>query len=721
MYHISAGLTRRLGAAVGRLWRDPAGVLSATLAAERPRLFYFVPVCLGGGIALYFALDFEPAPPWLLTLAVLALFAALQLRTTPLRLPALALFLVALGLGAAALRTELVRAPILPAEVGPAELVGTVRSVERRPGGTRLVIAPESFGRLRPGDLPRRIRISARTGTDAIRAGDTISVLAVAQPPSPPAEPGAFDFQRYAFYRGFGGYGYALGAPDLIRPGTGEGWLSRLRDRMAGRIAGSIDGDAGGVAAALITGDRSRIAEADEQALRDSGLAHLLAISGLHMGLVTGFLFFGLRFLLALRPAWALRHPIKKWAAGTAIVGGAGYLLLTGGSVPTVRAFVMIALVMLAVLADRRALSLRTVALAAILILAATPEALVEPGFQMSFAAVTALVATYERFGDRWRRGGGDRGPVRRIGGYLAGVALTTLIAGAATGPFAIYHFNRFADFGVLANLAAIPVVAFWVMPAGTVAALLMPFGLDAPLLWLMGAGIDTVLSVAHWVAALPGAVRLVPAMPVWGLAAVALGGLWLCLWSRPWRLMGLAGIAVGLAAPHLAERPLIRVDAEARIVAVRTDAGEVMLSSGRREKFTSGQWLARDGLDSALPWPDRRTSPDGRMRCDDAGCIWRVDGWMIALPTHPRAVTEDCSRADVVISLIPVFGRCPSARIVIDRFDIWREGGHALWFDARSGPRARSVNAMRGRRPWIRDPVPAKDQYWRKSAVSRP
>lgn len=721
MYHIPAALTRRLGAAIVALARDPAGALLNLLAAERARLFNFAPVLFGGGIAVYFSLGFEPGPVSLAVLLALAGFAAVQLRRTPARLPALAGLLLVLGLLAAFARTEAVRAPILPAEVGPAELTGLVLAVERRPDAARVVIAPETFGRLKQADLPAKVRISVRSGDEGIEAGDRVSMLAVAQPPSPPAEPGAFDFQRYAFYRGFGGYGYALGAPELVEKGTGAGWLSRLRDRMATRIAGSIDGPAGGVAAALLTGDRSRVGEAEEQALRDAGLAHLLAISGLHMGLVTGFLFFGLRALLALSPGLALRRPIKKWAAVAAILGGAGYLLLTGGSVPTVRAFVMVALVMLAVLVDRRAISLRTVALAALLILAATPESLVEPGFQMSFAAVTALVAVYERFGDRWRRGGAERGLFRRLLGYFAGVALTTLIAGAATGPFAIYHFNRFADFGVLANLAAIPVVAFWVMPAGTSAALLMPFGLDGPFLWLMGMGIDTVLEVARWVAGLPGAVRLVPAMPVWGLAAVAAGGLWLCLWSRPWRTLGLFGIALGLASPHLVQRPLIRVDAAARLIAVRTDDGEVMLSSLRREKFTAGQWLARDGLARGAAWPEGRASSDGHMRCDAAGCIWRGGGWMIALPFHERAVVEDCTRADVVISLEPVFGRCPAARIVVDRFDIWREGGHALWFDARAGPVVRSVNEGRGERPWIRPPVPRKNQYWRNSAASRP
>lgn len=720
MYHIPAVLTRRVGAALLALARDPAGRLLQAFSAERQRAFLGAPVALGAGAALYFALPVE-LPFWLPPLvAGFAGFSLWALRDTGFRLPGIAFCLVSAGLLLAVLRTEWVAAPILPAEIGPAPLEGVVTRVERKPDAVRLSIAPDSFGRLRPEDLPGTLRISVRKFDGPVQPGDRVSMLAAAKPPSSPAEPGAFDFQRHAFYRGIGGYGYALGAARVTPDPEGGSAFNRFRDHVSAEIAGGVGPAHGGIAAALITGDRSRVAEAQWQVLRDSGLAHLLAISGLHMGLVTGFIFFGIRAMLAAFPTVALRRPIKKWAALAALAGGLGYLMLTGGSVPTVRAYVMVAIVMLAVLFDRRAISLRTVAIAALLVLAVTPEALIEPGFQMSFAAVTALVAAYEKFGDRWRASlGGGRAPAR-VARYLGGVAMTTLIAGAATGPFAIYHFGRFADYGVLANLFAVPVVAFGVMPSATVAALLMPFGLEQPFFWLMGQGIGLVMAIAEWVAGLPGSVRLVPAMPVWGLAAVSLGGLWLCLMSRRWRYWGLAGIAAGLLSPHLIERPLVRVDAEARIVAVRAADGGTMLSSLQREKFTAQQWLARDALGEGMRWPGTGASRDGRLRCDRLGCILRTDGWMIALPVSPAAIAEDCRRADIVISLEPVPGRCPAARIVIDRFDIWRDGAHALWL-TRDGPVVRSADGERGQRRWNPDPVPRKDQYWRNSAVSRP
>lgn len=720
MYHIPAVLTRWVGTVLMGLVRDPAGRLLAAFAAERHRAFLGAPVALGAGAGLYFSLPVEPAvwlPP---LLAVLAAFSLWALRDTGLRLVSVAICLTAAGLLLAVLRTEWVDAPILPAEIGPAPLEGVVTRVERRPDAVRLGIAPESFGRLRAEDLPGTLRISVRKFDGPVRPGDRVSMLAAAKPPSSPAEPGAFDFQRHAFYRGIGGYGYALGTVKVTPDPGGGSAFNRFRDQVSAEIADGVGPAHGGIAAALITGDRSRVAEEQWQVLRDSGLAHLLAISGLHMGLVTGFLFFGLRAVLALSPSIALRRPIKKWAALAALTGGLGYLVLTGGSVPTVRAYVMVAIVMLAVLFDRRAISLRTVAIAALLVLGVTPEALIEPGFQMSFAAVTALVAAYERFGDRWRASlGGGRAPAR-VARYLGGVAMTTLIAGAATGPFAIYHFGRFADYGVLANLFAVPVVAFGVMPSATVGALLMPLGLEQPFFWLMGQGIGLVMAIAEWVAGLPGAVRLVPAMPVWGIAAVSFGGLWLCLMSRRWRYWGLVGIAAGLLSPHVTDRPLVRVDAEAQIVAVRTIDGGTMLSSLRREKFTAQQWLARDALAEGVRWPETGVSQDGRLRCDRLGCILRADGWMIALPASPAALAEDCRRADIVISLEPVQGRCPSARVVIDRFDIWREGAHALRLSG-GGPVVRSSDGVRGQRRWNPDPVPRKDQYWRNSAASRP
>lgn len=721
MYHIPTALARSAGAALAAVVRDPAGVVAAAFAAERARAFLAAPVLIGAGITAYFLVPFEP-PVWAVSAAlVLSVFCLWSFRTTRLAPSSTAVCLILVGLALISLRVAVVSEPILPAQVGPAGMTGTVTRVERRPDAVRLTIRPGSFGRLKPEDLPDLVKVSVRTLDGPVSPGSRVSLLTSVRPPSSPAEPGAFDFQRHAFFQGIGGYGFAMGAVKVTAEPESGGGFRRFRDTLSSRIAGTVGEPHGGIAAALVTGDRSRVTEDQWRVLRDSGLAHLLAVSGLHMGLVTGFLFFGVRAALALFPTVALRRPIKKWAALAALAGGLGYLVLTGGSVTTIRAFVMVAIVMLAVLTDRRAISLRTVAIAAILILAVTPEAIVEPGFQMSFAAVTALVAAYETYGERWRSGMGRATLFGRAARYIAGVGVTTLIAGAATGPFAIYHFGRFSDYGVLANLSAVPAVAFWVMPSATVGALLMPVGLEQPFFWLMGKGIGFVLAVGGAVADLPGAVRLVPAMPVWGLALVCIGGLWLCIMTTAWRFWGLFAVVIGLLSPYLHERPLIRVDANARLISVRTADGATMLSSARREKFTAEQWLARDAVAGSSRWPASGASQDGRLRCDTAGCILRLESWMIALPKTQAAVAEDCRRADLVVSLEPVNGRCPSARVIIDRYDMWRNGAHAVWLDADKGPRVRSTGEDRGARPWNPAPVPGKDQYWRNSAVNRP
>ena len=269
------------------------------------------------------------------------------------------------------------------------------------------------------------------------------------------------------------------------------------------------------------------------EAMRASGLAHLLAISGLHIGLVTGVLFFAIRGILAALEPIALRFAIKKWAALGALLGAFAYLLVTGATVPTQRAFLMAAMVLSAIMLDRTAISMRLVAWAALIVLLIAPESLLGASFQMSFAAVIALVAGYEAvrvpFG-RWRaHGGWWRLPLI----YLLGVGLTTIIAGSATTPFVIFHFNRFSAFGLAANLLAVPVTALWIMPWATVAYILMPLGLEGVALAPMGWGIEAVIAIAREVAGWPGSVTLVPAMPVSGIALVAAGGLWLCLWRR--------------------------------------------------------------------------------------------------------------------------------------------------------------------------------------------
>ncbi len=276
--------------------------------------------------------------------------------------------------------------------------------------------------------------------------------------------------------------------------------------------------------------------------------------------------------------------------------------------------------------------------------------------------------------------------------------------AGFATAPFALYHFNRFALYGVAANLIAVPLTALWIMPWAVCAFALMPFGLEALALAPMGWGIEGVIGVAATVAGWPGAVALAPAMSNAALLAAAIGGIWLCLWRRRWRVFGLGAVAAGLATLAFVRPPDVLVNGTGRLMAVRTPSGGLAVSSTRSSKFVVETWLRRAGLDRAAPWPRDGPSRDGGLGCDDLGCIYRTGGRTVALVRHRAALDEDCAMATVVISAIPVRGRlgwrCRRGAVVIDRFDLWRRGAHALWLDA-GGIRVRSVAETSGRRPW--------------------
>ena len=761
----------------------------ATLALERERWVLWLPASLGLGIGVYFLLPAEP-PLWSggTALAVCVTMGVLVRRRTVPLLTALALGMAAAGFAVAQWRTAAVEAPTLTKRLRPTGVTGRVVKVEILASGSRVTLERLNIGRLAPKDTPERVRLRLRGRQPDVEPGDWLKLLAVLTPPPPPAAPGAFDFQRQSYFRRLGGVGFSLGAASVTRRAGSEGGfilaLVRLRQHISQRVLAGLEGTPGTIAAALMTGTRGAIPADVLAAIRNSGLAHLLAISGLHIGLVARILFFSLRGALALVPPLVLRYPIKKWAAAAAIPGALAYALIAGATVPTQRAFLMIGLVLLAVLFDRRGLSMRLVAWAAVIILVVQPESLLGASFQMSFAAVAALIAAYEVVRDRRRLDDdGSRIWPRRVLLYIGGVALTTVIAGTATAPFAIYHFNRFAVFGLVANLLAVPVTALWIMPWAVVAFLLMPVGLEglalAPMgtgievviwvaetvsawpgavalvpampawglvavavggLWLclwrrrwrllgiavvafllmpvgleglalapMGTGIEVVIWVAETVSAWPGAVALVPAMPAWGLVAVAVGGLWLCLWRRRWRLLGIAGVGAAMASILVTQPPDVMVDGRGRLMAIRTAAGVLSVSSRTTARFDREVWLRRVGQEEVGPaWPRPGPSADGRLACDSLGCILRARGHVVALVTSPDALAEDCWVADVVVSTVPVRGPCPSARTVIDRFDLWREGAHVLWLEE-AGTRVESVNGERGKRPWVVCPAPRR------------
>ncbi|MDP6700639.1 MAG: ComEC/Rec2 family competence protein, partial [Candidatus Latescibacteria bacterium] len=438
---------------------------AACLAAERDRWILWTPVIFGCGIAIYLSLDFEPGL-WLgptLSAAVGLLLLASR-RSSRLIFLSLGALIAALGFTTGQLRSHLVASPVLQREIGPLWISGRVIAIQRLSGGPRVLLDRLHIPGIETAATPEKARLRLHRDS-RVAIGDRTSVLAKLSPPPAPVFPGAYDFQRRAWYEQIGAVGFAL---SRTRPGkqaiaaTGSGSLqaalaiARLRHTIAERIRAAQPGPEGAIAAALITGDRSAIPPPVIEAMRDSGLAHLLAISGLHMGLVAATIFFALRVLLALWEQGTLQYPVKKWAAVAAITGSFGYLLLSGMTIPTQRAFLMTGLVLLAVILDRTAISLRLVAWAAMIILLFMPESILGASFQMSFAAVVLLVAAYETLRRPLGIWLGRRRLWRRALTYLAGVATTTLLASVATGLIALFHFNRIAFFGLAANMVAV-------------------------------------------------------------------------------------------------------------------------------------------------------------------------------------------------------------------------------------------------------------------------
>ena len=663
---------------------------------------------LAAGVLVYFALPAEPAPFWgpgglAGAGAIAALAWRLRARLPWLGVAALALAAAGAGFSLALLRTASVEAPILEARLGPVTVRGVVEQVSVRSArDMRVLLRPESVERVAEDRLPAKVRLRLRGAMPALQPGDRIGVLATLMPPQGPVAPGAFDFARRAYFDRIGAVGFSLGAPEVIGRAPPRGLWDRLAQTVERTRAGltrhiqeRLGPQIGGLAAALVTGDRGGLAQSDYEALRDAGLAHLVAISGLHMGLVGGLAFFALRAGLAAVPGLALRYPIKKWAALAALAAAAGYLALSGAPVSAQRAFLMLGLVFGAVLVDRPALTLRTVALAALVMITLTPEAVLEAGFQMSFAAVIALVAAYEVVSARARPEG--RGLLLRVGLGLGAIVFSSLVAGFATAPYAAYHFGQFANGETIANLGAMPLMSFLVMPSAMLAAMLTPMGLDAPFWALMGLGLGGILGIGEWISAAPFAVTRLPAGPPAAILILTFALLWLCLWRGPIRLGAGLFAGLGILIWSLAPQPDILIGAGAKQVAVRLDDGRLSFASERKQRYEAERWLQRDGDGRAL-----RAAAQGPGRtCDGEGCVFLRDGQRIALAWSRAALEDDCRGADIVIARFPVRA-CNSARVLIDWVDLKRRGTHAVFLEEGQA-RLRTVAQARGDRPWAR------------------
>jgi competence protein ComEC len=705
----------RLLALLPQLWPG----LIRQLEAEQDRWFLWVPVMFGGGVVAYFFLPSEPLlSVALIPVAVAFVISQVWRQGIGAIIVGGAVLAASLGFGLAKLRTEIARSPVLERQYGLVDVSGYIELVEPRPNrGQRLTIRVVSFGALAAEKRPYRIRVRTMVAVPGLKPGDGIRVKATLAPPAIPSLPGDYDFARQAWFNMLGGVGFALAKPvpdpHLTTPPLSlQFWagIEKVRWYINRRISTANGTETGEIAKGLITGERGGITQATNDAYRDSGLFHILSISGLHMVIMAGAIFWLMRFGLALWPRVALEYPIKKWAAAGATIAALGYLLISGSSPATVRSWITITVMFFAIILDRPAVALRNVALSALLILLVFPENLFDLGFQMSYAAVVALVATYEWLREREQRREAALGPRPECGMimnfllFFGGIVASTLIAGFAVAPFTIYHFHNTQQYAVLANMIALPLCDIIVMPAALGVLLLMPFGLEALPLWVMGHGIDAMTWVAYAVARLPGAVVRIPSIPTLSFALMVTGGLWLCLWMQRWRVLGIAAIAAGIGLAPTKRHPDILAGRDGALVAVRTAANELSALPAKGAEFELTRWLEHDG--------DRRKAKQvtaNAFRCDAAGCTASVQGVPVAVVRHPAALADDCIKARVLLLVFPKPQGCMARGLAVDFFDFRARGTHALYVDGKGDAqtlRLVTVADVRGDRPWalIRD-----------------
>ncbi|WP_193378001.1 ComEC/Rec2 family competence protein [Sphingomonas elodea] len=674
------------------------------LEAERGQLPLWVPIAFGAGIAGWFLLGEPRHWAGLIVLALGVTVAGAILPGRAGRALLLAGLLVAAGCAAIWWRAEQVSAPVLgrPVVATFDAAVLRVDSLSAR-GLVRLVLAP--VGR---ADLPPRLRVNVETADvpPGLGPGASITLRARLVPPPGPSVPGAYDFRRVAWFDRLGATGKALD-PVILRRAPPRA-AKDLRAALSAHIESRLPGSAGGIASALATGDEGAISEADSEAMRRAGLAHLLSVSGLHVTAVTGAAMLGVLRLLALSPWLALRIRLPLVAAGAGALAAIGYTWLTGGQVPTIRSCVAALLVLVALSLGREALTLRLVAAGAMLVLLLWPESLAGASFQLSFTAVAAIVALHESpYMRRWFEAR-EEGLAGRLARGAGSLLLTGILVELALMPIGLFHFHKGGVYGALANIVAIPLTTFVVMPLEALALVADLVGAGAPFWWLTGKAMTLLLWIAHAVAAAPGSVAVLPGMPVGAFAGMIAGGLWLGLWRTRIRLAGLVPLAVGALWAWATPAPDLLVTGDGRHAALRMPDGSFALLRARAGDFTRAVLGENGGVEAdALALlenrPDARCSPDLCV-ADIAGGrrLWRVAATRSAYPVAWRDLVAVCAASDVVVSERRLPRACRPRWLRLDRATLARTGGVAVGFA--SG----TVRTVAGayHHPWLDPPT---------------
>ncbi|QDX28166.1 ComEC/Rec2 family competence protein [Sphingomonas suaedae] len=687
---------------------DPPGARAGAAAerwleAERGQLFLWVPVMLGMGIAAWFVLP--DAARWgaviLGSLAVGAAALAVGRGGRAARALAWGAVLVALGCALVWWRAERVAAPVL-ARPAVVQVAGTVERIEPLPARelVRLRIATDAATRLPP---TVRVNLAVKDMPDGLTPGARVRLRARLMPPAPAAVPGAYAFDRVAWFEGLGATGRGFARVAVVVPGRPD---SGLRARLTAHVQSQIGGSAGGIAAALVTGDRGAISEEDAEALRRSGLAHLLSVSGLHVTAVVGATMLLVLRLLALSPTLALRWPLPVIAAGAAGMVAIGYTLLTGAEVPTVRSCIAALMVLAAMMLGRQAITLRLVAFGALVVLLLWPEALMGPSFQMSFAAVTAIVALFESARVRGWFERREEGWGMRVGRGIGSLLLTGLVVEIALTPIALYHFHKSGIYGALANIVAIPLTTFVVMPFEAAGLFFDLAGLGAPFWWVAEQGLHLLLWIAHSVANAPGALAMLPAMPGGAYALMVAGGLWITLWRTRVRVAGLLPVAAGAVWALATPMPDLLVTGDGKHLALRMPGGEMALLRDRAGDYVRDTLAENGGVDAALPaLADQRDARCSADLCvvtvERGGRTWRIAATRSGYRVPWREMVDLCASVDIFIADRWLPRGCTPRWLKLDRALLRQTGGVAITFGPE--PHVETVRAPGARHPWLK------------------
>ena len=668
-------------------------------------------VAFGAGISAWFGLpDHRYWIAFCLCCLVVALFAKLPGRSKD-RFPRLlqAVFAISMLVAAGCLLVW-VRSALVGAEPVARPLYGTftakVLEVEEQPAleRSRLMLAMREPGSGRA--IKVRVNLPNRLESPEVASGMVIRLPARIMPPAPPLFPGAYDFARTAWFSGLAGSGTAMGPAVVIETGIDGDWLAGLRADLSRHVRSRLDGSEAGIASALATGDRGGIAEADDQAMRDAGLAHLLSISGLHVSAVIGAVYVLTLRLLALSPGLALRLRLPIVAAGCGALAGIAYTLLTGSEVPTVRSCVGAMLVLVALVLGREPLSLRMLATAAFVVLLLWPESLTGPSFQMSFAAVLAIIALATAEPVRRFLGPRDEAMPMRLLRNLAMLLVTGLVIELALIPIGFHHFHRAGAYGALANVVAIPLTTFLIMPLVAGALLLDVAGLGAPLWWLAGQSIEFLLGMAHWISSRPGAVSVLPAMGTGAFLLFVAGGLWLGLWRGRTRLLGLIPTAFGIVWLLTLDAPDVLVSRDGRHVGLIVEEGSRLITlRDTRSDYVRDNLLELAGMEGEpqvlATWPGARCSRDFcSVRMEREGAMWNLLIARSRDEVPERALAAACDKADIVIADRWLPRSCRPRWLKADRNLLEHTGGLAIRLDARE---VETVAEGRGKHGWAR------------------